>query len=221
MNVLVACEYSGIVRDAFIAKGHNAMSCDLLPTDAPNWTYDPFTKLRTRHPERGSHYQGSVLDVLNDAWGWDLMIAHPPCTYLANSGARWLWKDSKNGIKNLERWEKLDKAAEFFRALMNADIPKICIENPIMLSYGIERIGRKYDQLVQPYQFGHKETKATCFWLKGLEPLKHTTDYKEETLALPAKIRGRLSYLPPSPDRWKLRSKTYTGIAQAMAEQWG
>ena len=210
MNVLIACEYSATVRDAFAARGHNAWSVDLLPCD-----------------KGGKHFQGDILDIIGPdrtfipLESWDLMIAHPPCTYLANSGARWLWKDSKNGVKNLERWEKLDKAAEFFRALMNADIPKICIENPIMLSYGIERVGRKYDQLVQPYQFGHKETKATCFWLKGLEPLKHTTDYKKETLALPANIRCRLGYLPPSPDRWKLRSKTYTGIAQAMAEQWG
>ena len=162
----------------------SAWSVDLLPCD-----------------KGGKHFQGDILDIIGPdrtfipLESWDLMIAHPPCTYLANSGARWLWKDSKNGVKNLERWENLDKAAEFFRSLMNADIPKICIENPIMLSYGIERIGRKYDQLVQPYQFGHKETKATCFWLKGLEPLTHTTDYKEETLSLPAKIRCRLGYL--------------------------
>jgi len=203
MNVLVACEYSATVRDAFASRGHNAWSVDLLPCD-----------------KGGKHFRGDALDVIKMP-RWDLMIAHPPCTYLANSGARWLWEDKSKGLKNLERWENLDKAAEFFRILMNADIPKICIENPIMLGYGIERIGRKYDQLVQPYQFGHKETKATCFWLKGLAPLQPTTDYKEETLALPANIRCRLSYLPPSPDRWKLRSKTYNGIAQAMAEQWG
>ena len=205
MRVLVACEYSGTVRDAFIAQGHDAMSCDLLPTDAPNWTYDPFTKLRTHHPERGSHYQGSVLDVLDD--GWDLMIAHPPCTYLTNSGVRWLHTDES-------RWGKLDEACEFFNRLMDADIPRICVENPIPHKYAVERIGgRKYTQIIQPWQFGHGETKATCLWLKGLPKLTPTNivDGREQ----------RMWKLPPSEDRWKLRSKTYQGIADAMAQQWG
>ena len=205
MRVLVACEYSGTVRDAFIAQGHDAMSCDLLPTDAPNWTYDPFTKLRTHHPERGSHYQGSVLDVLDD--GWDLMIAHPPCTYLTNSGVRWLHTDES-------RWGKLDEACEFFNRLLDADIPRICVENPIPHKYAVERIGgRKYTQIIQPWQFGHGETKATCLWLKGLQKLTPTNivDGREQ----------RMWKLPPSEDRWKLRSKTYQGIADAMAQQWG
>ena len=205
MRVLVACEYSGTVRDAFIAQGHDAMSCDLLPTDAPNWTYDPFTKLRTHHPERGSHYQGSVLDILDD--GWDLMIAHPPCTYLTNSGVRWLHTDES-------RWGKLDEACEFFNRLLDADIPRICVENPIPHKYAVERIGgRKYTQIIQPWQFGHGETKATCLWLKGLQKLTPTNivDGREQ----------RMWKLPPSEDRWKLRSKTYQGIADAMAQQWG
>ena len=205
MRVLVACEYSGTVRDAFIAQGHDAMSCDLLPTDAPNWTYDPFTKLRTHHPERGSHYQGSVLDVLDD--GWDLMIAHPPCTYLTNSGVRWLHTDES-------RWGKLDEACEFFNRLLDADIPRICVENPIPHKYAVERIGgRKYTQIIQPWQFGHGETKATCLWLKGLQKLTPTNivDGREQ----------RMWKLPPSEDRWKLRTKTYQGIADAMAQQWG
>ena len=205
MRVLVACEYSGTVRDAFIAQGHDAMSCDLLPTDAPNWTYDPFTKLRTHHPERGSHYQGSVLDILDD--GWDLMIAHPPCTYLTNSGVRWLHTDES-------RWGKLDEACEFFNRLLDADIPRICVVNPIPHKYAVERIGgRKYTQIIQPWQFGHCETKATCLWLKGLQKLTPTNivDGREQ----------RMWKLPPSEDRWKLRSKTYQGIADAMAQQWG
>jgi len=196
MKVLVACEYSGRVRDAFIAKGHDAVSCDLLPTDVA-----------------GPHIQGDVLEVLND--GWDLMVGHPPCTYFTNSGVSWLHKDP-------ERWGHLDRAAVFFKSLLDSGIPKICIENPIPHKYAIERIdGRKYTQLIQPYMFGHMETKATCLWLSGLPRLKPTTDLKKETMALPPSKRGRLHWLPPSPDRWKLRSVTFQGIADAMANQWG
>ena len=158
----------------------------------------------------------SSLHLLND--GWDMLIAHPPCTYFANSGVSWL--TGKNKIEG--RWEQLDEAAVFFNRLLDSDIPKICIENPIPHKYALERIGgRKYNQLIQPYMFGHKETKATCFWLKGLDPLVPTTDLKAETMALPARERQRLHWLPPSPDRWKLRSMTYQGIADAMAKQWG
>tara|TARA_R100000315_G_scaffold44154_2_gene19690 strand:+ start:497 stop:1114 length:618 start_codon:yes stop_codon:yes gene_type:complete len=200
MRVLVACEYSGRVREAFRAKGHDAWSCDLLPADDDS----PY------------HYEGDVLDIIDD--GWDLMIAHPPCTYFTNSGVCWL--TGKNKIEG--RWEHLDEAAVFFNRLLDADIPKICVENPIPHKYAIERIGgRKYTQLIQPYMFGHKETKATCFWLKGLDPLVPTTDLKAETMALPPRERQRLHWLPPSPDRWKLRSVTYQGVADAMAEQWG
>jgi hypothetical protein len=188
MRVLVACEYSGRVRDAFRALGHDAMSCDLLPTDVP-----------------GPHYQGSVLDVIND--GWDLMIAHPPCTFISKAGVRWLHSDPT-------RWAKLDESCEFFNALLDCDIPKYCIENPIPHRYAIERLkGRKYTQIVHPWQHGHGETKATCLWLKGLPNLTPTNivDGREQ----------RMLKLPPSPDRWKIRSTTYHGIAHAMAQQWG
>jgi hypothetical protein len=181
MRVLVACEYSGTVRDAFIARGHDAMSCDLLPTERP-----------------GPHYQGDVFDILDD--GWDLMIAHPPCTHLAVSGARW-WKDKLN--------EQAD-ALWFVAQLMDARIPRIAIENPISK---ISTAIRKPDQIVQPWQFGHGETKATCLWLKGLP------------LLVPTQVVGgreaRIHKMSPGPDRWKERSRTYQGIADAMASQWG
>jgi hypothetical protein len=181
MRVLVACEYSGTVRDAFLRIGHDAMSCDLLPTDKP-----------------GPHYQGDVFDVIND--GWDLMIAHPPCTHLAVSGARW-FKD-----KGTEQEEALD----FVRKLINADIDRICIENPVSI---ISSRIRKPDQTIQPWQFGHGETKRTCLWLKGLPKLIPTdiVDGRDQ----------RIWKLPPSPDRWKIRSATFQGIADAMANQWG
>ena len=181
MKVLVACEYSGTVRDAFIAAGHEALSCDLLPTDA-----------------QGPHYQGDVRDVLND--GWDLMIAHPPCTHLAVSGARW-FKD-----KQAEQAEALD----FVRLLLDAPVERIALENPISV---ISSRIRKPDQIIQPWQFGHGETKATCLWLKGLPKLTPTdiVDGRE----------ARVHKLPPSADRWKIRSTTYKGIADAMAKQWG
>lgn len=186
MRILIACEFSGIVRDAFIKKGHDAMSCDLLPTEKP-----------------GPHYQGDIRDVLYD--GWDLFIGHPPCTRLCNSGVRWLAE------RNL--WGDMKRAAEFFLLLWNAPIDKICLENPIPHKYAIEIIGRKYDQIIQPWQFGHGETKATCLWLKNLPPLYYTKI-----------VTGRKQSCflePPSPERWKIRSRTYPGIAQAMAEQWG
>lgn len=180
MRVLVACEYSGTVRDAFIAAGHDAMSCDLLPTDVD-----------------GPHYQGDVLDVIND--GWDLMIAHPPCTHLAVSGARW-FKDKKT--------EQIE-ALNFVQRLLDAPIKKIALENPISI---ISSKIRKPDQIIQPWMFGHGETKATCLWLKNLPKLTPTNvvDGREQ----------RIHKLPPTPDRWKIRSKTFQGIANAMAAQW-
>lgn len=190
MKVLVACEYSGTVRDAFITAGHDAMSCDLLPTDKP-----------------GPHYQGDVRDILGD--GWDLMIAHPPCTHLAVSGARW-FKD-----KQKEQAEALD----FVRLLLDAPIERIALENPVSI---ISSRIRKPDQIVQPWQFGHPEAKATCLWLKNL-PLLQPTDILE----LPSSGRWNnqtpsgQNKLGPSEDRWKIRSATYSGIALAMAEQWG
>lgn len=181
MRVLVACEFSGVVRDAFIAKGHDAISCDLLPTERP-----------------GPHYQGDVLDIIND--GFDMMIAHPPCTHLAVSGARW-FKDKQ---------KEQEEALEFVSTLMHASIAKICIENPVSI---ISSKIRKPDQIIQPWQFGHGETKKTCLWLKGLPPLT-PTDIVEGREA-------RIHKMPPSENRWKERSRTFEGIAIAMAEQWG
>ena len=180
-RVLVACEYSGVVRDAFLRSGHDALSCDLLPTETP-----------------GAHHQGDVRDVLHD--GWDLMIAHPPCTHLAVSGARW-FKD-----KLAEQAEALD----FVRLLLDAPIPRIALENPI--SIVSSRI-RKPDQIIQPWQYGHGETKATCLWLKDLPKLTPTNIVEGR--------EARVHKMPPSPDRWKERSRTYKGIAAAMAAQWG
>lgn len=195
MKVLIACEYSGRVRDAFIKRGHDAMSCDLLPTDKP-----------------GPHYQGDVRDILDD--GWDLMIAHPECTYLANSGVSWLHKD-------VARWPKLFDGAAFFNELMNAPIDKICAENPIMHKYAKALIHHKRTQLVQPWMFGHMERKATGLHLKGLPELIEANNVKKEMLLLPKNERQRLYYLPPSKDRWKIRSTTFQGVADAMADQWG
>ena len=191
MRVLVACEYSGRVRDAFIRRGHEAMSCDLLPTDAP-----------------GPHYQGDVRDVLN--YPWDLMIAHPPCTDLAVSGAAWFAEKRMRGAQQA--------SASFFLTLAKADIPRIAVENPVCV---ISSLWRKPDQVIQPWMFGHPEQKATCLWLKGLRPLASTKNVREEMMALPKNQRERLHYLPPSDNRWKLRSETFMGIAEAMAEQWG
>jgi site-specific DNA-cytosine methylase len=181
VRVLVACEYSGRVRDAFIAKGHDAMSCDLLPTDVP-----------------GPHYQGNVMDIIGN--GWDMMIAHPPCTHLAVSGARW-FKD-----KQAEQLEAL----EFVKALLGADIPCIALENPVSI---ISSRIRKPDQVIQPWQFGHGETKATCLWPKGLPKLKPTNIVEGR--------EQRVHKMPPGPNRWKERSRTFEGIAVAMADQWG
>ena len=195
MRVLVACEYSGAVRDAFIAKEHDAMSCDLLPTDKP-----------------GPHYQGDVRDILND--GWDLMIAHPPCTYLSVSGIH--WNNRGRG------WDETEKALDFVRLLLSANIPKIALENPVSI---ISSRIRKPDQIIHPYQFGHDASKATCLWLKNLPKLQPTN------MIAPRIVNGRPRWgnqtdggqnkLPPSDDRWKIRSTTYQGIADAMAETWG
>lgn len=189
MKVLVACEYSGRVRNAFIARGHDATSCDLLPTDSP-----------------GPHYQGDVHDILDQ--GWDLMVAHPPCTYLTVSGNRWFRPEFTE--KYPTRHQDREDAVAFFMDLWNAPIPRIAIENPIGI---LSSRFRKPDQVIQPWMFGHGETKATCLWLKNLPPL------------FPTSIAGgreqRLHRLPPSDDRWKLRSETFPGIADAMAHQWG
>jgi hypothetical protein len=231
MKVLIACEFSGTVRDAFIAAGYDAMSCDLLPTESD-----------------GPHYQGDVFDVIDD--GWDLMIAHPPCTYLCSSGLHW-------NKRTPGREEKTTEAVEFVRRLLNADVPKIALENPIgRISTAI----RKPDQTVQPWMFGHDASKATCLWLKNLPKLVPTVslirpawiecdccgdmmcqrhgvhaydcecpDIDDWALRNDSPYETRYgnqtasgqNKLAPSEDRWKLRSLTYRGIAQAMAEQWG
>src|SRR3954471_8009353 len=193
VRVLVACEYSGRVRDAFIRNGHDAMSADLLPTDSP-----------------GPHYQGDVFDVIGD--DWDLMIAHPPCTYMAVSGARWLY--NPDGSRDEKRWANLADGAEFFRRLATADIPRVAVENPVMMGHATKLHGQgRATQFVQPWQFGHGETKRTGLWLKNLPPLTPTRI-----------VEGRESkwqHMTPSPDRCKLRSTTYQGIADAMGAQWG
>ena len=191
MRVLVACEFSGIVREAFNRRGHNAWSCDLLPAEDGS----PY------------HHKADVLQLLTRTQ-WDLMIAHPPCTHLAVSGAKW-FKDKQ---------KEQSEALEFVRKLMDAVIPKIVIENPVSV---ISTRIRKPDQIIQPWMFGHMEQKTTCLWLKGLPLLQATDNVKEEMMKLPKRERERLHYLPPSPDRWKKRSKTYQGIADAMADQWG
>lgn len=196
MRVLVACEYSGVVRNAFMRAGHYALSCDLLPSDSP----------------LGDHYQGNVLDILDH--GWDLMIAHPPCTYLCSSGLHW-------NKRRPERAKQTEEALDFVRLLLDAPIPKIALENPIgCISTRI----RPPDQTIQPWQYGHDASKATCLWLKGLAQLRPTSFVE------PRIVDGKRRWgnqtdsgqnrLPPSADRWKIRSETYSGIAEAMVSQW-
>jgi hypothetical protein len=201
MRVLVACEFSGVVRDAFRAAGHDAMSCDLLPTERD-----------------GPHVVGDVLELLQRTQGeWDLMIAHPPCTFLTNAGVRHLHSvPSPNGVlpkvHGRDRWHAMWESARFFRALLMANVPRIAVENPTPHKYAKEIIG-DYTQAIQPWQFGHGETKRTCLWLRNLPPLVPTD--------VVAGRYGRVHLTPPSRDRWKLRSVTYQGIADAMAAQWG
>ena len=215
MRVLVACEYSGTVRDAFSRRGHQAMSCDLLPSETP-----------------GEHYLGDVRDVLDD--GWDLMVAHPPCTHLSVSGQHWF-------VRGLKPTYLRDQALDFVRYLMAANIPRICIENPVSV---ISTTIRKPDQIVQPFEYGHDASKKTCLWLKGLAPLKpdpaayvqpqwacmvckrrYPTQAEACTCGKLRPVWGNQTAsgqnkLGPSPDRWKERSRFYTGVAEAMATQW-
>lgn len=183
MRVLVACEYSGAVRDAFTRGGHDAMSCDLLPSET-----------------EGQHYQGDVRDVLD--YPWDLMIAHPPCTHLSVSGARHFEAKRMDG--------RQQAGVSFFMLLARAPIPRIAIENPVCV---MSSLWRKPDQVIQPWQFGHGETKATCLWLKGLPRLTPTQIVEGR--------EARVHRMPPSAERWKERSRTFAGIADAMAQQWG
>lgn len=205
LRVLVACEFSGAVRDAFLALGHDAMSCDLLPTEVP-----------------GPHYEGDVRDVLGD--GWDLMVAHPPCTYLTNSANGHLYRSeaAKSGVLvGPARWAALIEGATFFRELLNAPIPRVAIENPVMNGHARKIVGRRADQIIQPWMFGHLESKATGLWLRGLPPLIGTEDGRAAMESLPRRESRKVHYAAPSADRWKLRSATYPGIAAAMAQQWG
>jgi site-specific DNA-cytosine methylase len=198
MRVLVACEFSGTVRDAFLRRGHYALSCDLLPCTSQT---------------PGDHYEGDVRDVLDD--GWDLMIAHPPCTYLSVSGMHWT-------VRGLRDPQLTEDALEFVRLLLNAPIKQIALENPVSV---ISSRIRKPDQIIAPYEFGHDASKKTCLWLKNLPQLKATE------IIEPRIINGKKRWgnqtdsgqnkLTPSADRWKIRSKTYEGIAEAMATQWG
>lgn len=196
MRVLIACEHSGMVRDAFSRAGHYAMSCDLLPSEQP-----------------GLHYHGDIFEILDD--DWDLLIAHPPCTFLCSSGIHW-------NKRRPERAIQTENALAFVEKLLNANIDRIALENPIGI---ISSRIRKPDQIIQPYQFGHDASKATCLWLKNLPKLT-ATQFVE-----PRMINGKPRWanqtdsgqnkLPPSKDRWKIRSQTYSGIAEAMARQWG
>jgi hypothetical protein len=216
MRVLVACERSGVVREAFRKLGHEAWSCDIVPTDD------------------GSkfHIQADAVDVTNNPWRyqqlstvvlgdwWDLMIAHPPCTYLCNSGVCWLSEENKYGElsdKARDRWRNLDKAAHFFRQLWMAKIPHIAIENPIPHKYA--SLG-PYDQIIQPWMFGHPESKATCLWLKNLPKLVETNNVKHIWKLAPKSKAQRIHMMGPSKDRSRLRSVTYQGIADAFAQQW-
>ena len=195
MKVLVACEYSGIVRDAFVAKGHDAWSCDILPTES-----------------QGNHFEGDVLEHLDK--GWDLMIAHPPCTHLAVSGARWFTEGKKP-------WSLQEEALDFVRKLLDAPIDKIALENPVSV---ISTKIRKPNQIIQPFEYGHDVTKKTCLWLKNLPNLKPTKIVKPDIVLVNGKKMSRMHYESfklPSKERSKVRSKFYTGIAEAMADQWG
>ena len=194
MKVLVACEYSGIVRDAFAAKGHDAWSCDILPTESP-----------------GNHFQGDILEHLDK--GWDLMIAHPPCTHLAVSGARWFTEGKKP-------WSLQEDALDFVRKLLDAPIDKIALENPVSV---ISTKIRKPNQIIQPFEYGHNVTKKTCLWLKNLPNLKPTKIVKPDIVLVNGKKMSRMHYESfklPSKERSKVRSKFYIGIAEAMADQW-
>ncbi len=188
-KVLVACEYSGRVRDAFLALGHDAISCDLLPTESP-----------------GPHRQCDVSDMLGERW--DLVIAHPPCTYLANSGVR--WRVERN------EWDLVREGAEFFLACLGANAPRVAVENPVMHKYAREAIGGERPSFsVQPWQFGDPAKKRTCFWTRGLPPLRATSRMTADEAVAECHLAA------PGPNRWKERSRTYQGIANAIADQWG
>ena len=188
MTWLVACEYSGRVRDAFLARGIDAVSCDLLPTEA-----------------EGPHIQGDVREQLGRHWAG--IIAHPPCTRLCNSGVRWL--------AERDLWHEMADGAAFFRACLSGNSDRVAVENPVMHRYAAQAVGRRADFTVQPWQFGDPAKKRTCFWTRGLPPLRPTSDMTA------ADARADCHLASPGPDRWKERSRTYPGIANAIASQWG
>jgi hypothetical protein len=210
MRVLVACEFSGVVRREFAHRGHDAWSCDLLPAEDGS----------------NKHIVGDVRDILDD--GWDmLMVAHPPCTRLCNSGVRWLTAPPPGKTKD-QMWDDLREGADLFSTLLNNRIPRKCIENPVMHKHAkaLIRNYREFTQSVQPWMFGHGEAKRTCFWLEELPPLEpqfETWEQYRAARALPpeAKPEPRVHHATPGPDRWKIRSRFFPGIAAAMAEQWG
>lgn len=201
MKIFVACEYSGRVRDAFIKRGHDAISCDFLPSES----------------DKGPHIIGDVLEIMDDwggqlGWKPDLMIAHPPCTYIANSGVSWLYRQEG-------RWEKMVEGAKFFKRFLDADVEKICVENPTMHGHALKIVQSNYTQAVQPWMFGEDASKRTCLWLKGLPELKSTNPLIKKRYA--NQTPSGQNKLGPSEDRAKIRSLTYQGIADAMAAQWG
>jgi hypothetical protein len=209
LNVLIACEFSAIVREAFNRLGHHAWSVDLLETEIP-----------------GNHHQGDALEML-DADQWDLVIAHPPCTYLTNSGVRWLYgKKGGSTKKDPVRWQAMHDGCDFFAAMYNCKAERVAVENPVMHGYASDYLSSAwrvpaFTQSIQPYQFGHHETKRTCLWLRGLSPLVGTDDVESEMRAMPKSQTNRVHLASPGPDRWAMRSRTFPGIAEAMALQWG
>ena len=212
MRVLVACEYSGIVRDAFIEKGHDAWSCDLLPCESE------FNELPGGDGYR--HFTGDVFEFLQkpgfEPETWDLLIAHPPCTHLSVSGARWFYPHTKPGERGFKPLHLRFEALAFVDKLLNLDIPRICLENPVSV---ISTQIRKPDQTIQPYEFGHPETKRTCFWLKNLPKLESTENVYDYMMTLPHNERNRIHWMGSG--KGKERSKFFVGIAKAMADQWG
>ncbi|GAA4391932.1 hypothetical protein [Hymenobacter koreensis] len=201
MRIIVGCEASQKITKALRARGYEAYSCDILPAYGG-------------HPEW--HFQEDIFAVLAREQ-FDFGIFHPPCTYLCNSGVRWLW--NKDGTRNEQRWRDMEDGARFFKRLLDLPMNK-ALENPVMHKYAVEIIGRRQDQVVQPWMFGHMEQKATGFWLDGLPLLQPTDNVKEAMMALPRNERERIHFLPNTPDRWKIRSETFAGIAEAMADQW-
>lgn len=193
--ILIACETSGVVRDAWRRAGYDAISCDILPTET-----------------HGPHIQGDVTELLAEPW--DLVIAHPPCTYLALSGVRWLHERP-------ERWKDMRRGAEFFAKMFEFNTPRLCVENPIQHRYAVTAHGQgRQNQVIHPWQHGHAETKRTGLWLRGLPPLTPSDDVHDVMSALPDAERHRIHRIPPGPERWKARSRTYPGIAAAMVAQW-